>query len=164
LHHKSNEYGLGFPEELRLPLAAAYTTWFPRLRKIRTEVTHGDIGYCGPNPTTKAVYYMHIGLGSRNQAFVIEDVITEVNQISQSVRELVEAVFGYLYSRLEPVERRIGCGVYQGHFYERLVAPVQNLSFNSGHCYSKKWFDNKPGMECPIREQCGAYETATLPS
>src|SRR5215467_8409258 len=41
----TNGYGSEFPEEIRSRLATSYTTWFPQLRRMRTELTHGDVGH-----------------------------------------------------------------------------------------------------------------------
>lgn len=50
------------------------------------------------------------------------------------------------------------CGVYKGRMYERMVAPEAAISFSSGRCWSRAWFETEEAYECPLREQCGAYE------
>jgi hypothetical protein len=155
-----NKYGPEFPEDIRAALAAAFVSWFPRLRSLRTEVTHGDIGSCHVNEQSGTVFYMHGGLGSATRALVIEDVVAELNQHRASVSGLVEDVFRSLYSKLEPVERTAFCGIYKGRFYQREVAPTADLTFNSGRCKSRTWFEKEPGYECPLRQNCGAYQRA----
>jgi hypothetical protein len=155
-----NGYGSEFPESIRTALAAAYVSWFPKLRLIRTEVTHGDIGSCHLDEKSETVRYMHSGLGSRTKALVIEDVIAELNQHWMSVSELVENIFSSLCSKLEPIERTTFCGVYKGRFYQRDVAPSAVMTFNSGRCKSIAWFEKEPGHECPLRQHCGAYQRA----
>jgi hypothetical protein len=155
------EYGPGFPLEISDALAAAYESWFPSLRKIRTEVTHGDIGSCHIDRETQKVCYMHMGLGSATRAFVIKDVIAELNQHWQSVSGLLESIYGTLFGSLLPVTRTQVCGFNLGKFYERQVAAAADLSRNSGVCMSRNWFEKEPGHECPLRHDCGAYRLPT---
>jgi hypothetical protein len=152
-----NEYGPGFPEVVRAALVSANATWFQRLCQIRTEVTHGEVGSCHLDRATGRVDYMHVGLGSETRAFVIEDVITEMNYHYQAVSALTQVVYQHLFSRLDPVPQKKMCGMYKGRGYAREVAPTLDLSFNSGSCLSRSWFENEPGFECPMRERCGAY-------
>jgi hypothetical protein len=155
---REHKYGPEFPEDIRQILASAYDTWFPRLRSIRTEVTHGEIGSCHLDATTGKVFYMHVGLGTQTQALVIEDIIEELNQKAQSVSALVEAIYQELFSRLEPLERRVPCGIYKGRFYERVVAPSSDLSVQSGRCASLMWFDKEAEYLCPLKHSCTAYQ------
>ena len=55
----ANTYGPEFPEEIRSCLAASYVTWFSRLRLIRTELTHGDVGRCHLTSQGGVITYMH---------------------------------------------------------------------------------------------------------
>lgn len=157
---KENKYGAGFPSDIRELLLSAYDTWFTRLRRIRTEVTHGDIGNCHLDKETRKVTYMHGGLGSGNQALVLVDIESELNQLTESVATLIEGVFASLCAKLEPVEKRVLCGLYKGRCYERIVSYSPTLSFNDGCCTSLKWFAKEDGCECPMRANCGAYQTA----
>lgn len=151
------EYGETFPEEVRAVLASAYSEWFPSLKKLRTELTHGDIGSCHLDANSGAVRYVHGGLGTGSRAMVVEDIVDRVNGFAAGVLRVAEAVFAHLYSNLESDERQIMCGIYKGRIYERLVKPEARLTFNSGQCFSKSWFDLAPGFECPLRSRCGAY-------
>jgi hypothetical protein len=153
----SKGYGPKCPEEIRSALASAYATWFPELKRIRDAVTHGYIGDCRTDLNTGVIEYWRLPLEEGESPFLIEDVVEKVNDLSRSVLELTEEVFDYLYSRLESVERRVVCGTYMGRVYERIVAPEQNLSFDSGRCASRKWFETMPGLECPVRSKCGAF-------
>jgi hypothetical protein len=155
-----NKYGAEFPEEIRAALASAFATWFPKLRSIRREVTHGDIGSCHVNEQTQAVFYMHAGLGSATRALVIDDVVEELNQKLTGVSELIEIIFRYLCSKLQPVERTVFCGIYKGRMYQRDVAPSPDLSFGSGRCKSRAWFEKESEYACPLRQNCGAYQRA----
>jgi hypothetical protein len=153
----TNAYGSEFPQEIRIRLATSYATWFPQLCRIRTELTHGDVGSCHLDPKTGVITYLHRNLGTASQAFVINDIIGEANGFAQSVFELMETIFGYLYAKLSPVERQLPCGFYKGRLYERYVAPGPGLSFASGRCFSRVWFEKESGCACPIRHRCGAY-------
>lgn len=153
----ANAYGPGLPEEIRGCLAASYATWFPRLYQIRTELTHGDVGSCHLDPKASVITYAHQNLGTDARAFIINDIVGEVNEFARSVFELMEAIFGYLCAKLCPVERKLPCGFYKGRLYERYVAPGPDLSFASGRCFSRVWFESEAGCECPMRHRCGAY-------
>jgi hypothetical protein len=157
-----NEYGDDLPKEIRDALALAFTSWFSRLREIRTEVTHGEVGSCHLNVTTRKIGYFHTGLGPDQQSrvFVIEDVIGDINTIRQGVFDTVEIIFGFMYLQLEPIERPVMCGVYKSKFYQRTVAPEKNLTIDSGKCNSRIWFENEPDYQCPLKETCGAYRNA----
>jgi hypothetical protein len=41
-----DKYGAGFPPEICDLLKLAYECWFLDLRRVRTELTHGTVGYC----------------------------------------------------------------------------------------------------------------------
>jgi hypothetical protein len=156
------KYGPEFPEDIRAALASAYGSWFPHLRRIRTELTHGEVGSCHVDEQTQRVVYMHSGLGSPTKALVIEDVGVELNRHFTAVSELVETIFQSLFSKLQPVPRPVVCGFYKGRIYQREVAASQDLSFNSGTCSSRSWFESEAGYECPLRQRCGAYQQATV--
>ncbi len=119
---KEKKYGPEFPEDIRATLASAYDAWFPRLRSIRSEVTHGEIGGCHLDAKSQKVRYMHQGLGTPTRAMVIDDVVGEVNSHFQSVSKLVESVYRPLCSKLEPVEKPFVCGIYRARIYQRVVA------------------------------------------
>jgi hypothetical protein len=152
-----SKYGNTFPEEIRLALASAHVLWFSSLRQLRTELTHGDIGSCHLDRQMNRVSYFHSELGTGTRVMVVEDVVGKVNEFARNVSDLVEVVFSHLYLRLELVERRLICGIYKGRAYERLVKPESVLTFDSGRCSSKTWFEREAGLECPLQDQCGAY-------
>jgi hypothetical protein len=153
-------YGPGFPEPIRAALDEANKTWFPDLRKYRTELIHGEVGSCHLDSKTDKIIYMHSALGSATRALVIKDICAELSRLHASVFDLAEKVYGYLFTQLEPVTRRTICGFYKGRVYERDVAPSPGLSLDSGTCRSLTWFEKEPGYECPLRGECGAYARA----
>ena len=155
-HNKS--YGVGFPEEICALLDSAYITWFPRLRKIRTEITHGDIGSCHLNTKTNLVQYMHARLRNADGPLIMEDVIGEVNEFYRNVSSLVNELFSFFYAQLEPVDVKVVCGFFKGRVYERVVTLGEDLSFNSGKCFSRSWFERGENPLCPLKDSCGAYK------
>lgn len=159
-----NRYGSGFPETIRVQLASAYTTWFPELRNLRTQVVHSDVGFCSTDPDTGVISYKRDPFEPGEPVFLIEDIVEKINELSITVIQLTNDVFGYLYSQLELVDHRVVCGQYMGRLYERAVAPEKALSFDSGTCLSKTWFENEPGLECPMRYKCGAYARSGIRS
>jgi hypothetical protein len=150
-----SQYGDDFPSALRGALADAYTSWFPRLRLLRSENTHGQIGGC--HLSKKRIQYVHRGLKENERALIIEDIVEYLNQLGRHIRKLVDWLFSFLYEKLEPVERSSLCGVYRERIYERMVAPSADLSFADGRCLSVNWFSKEPELACPLRERCGAY-------
>lgn len=153
-------YGAEFPEELRLRLAEAYGTWFPKLSRLRSENTHGQIGFCYSDIESDKIIYMHNGLTENGIALIIEDVAAYLNRTCSEVRELMTWIFSYMYSKLEPLEREITCGVYKGRIYQRVVAPSATLTLADGRCLSTHWFSKEPDLLCPMRLECEAYRLA----
>ena len=150
-------YGSGFPEELRALLAEGYRTWFPRLRLIRSENTHGEIGTCFLDKESHKVQYHHQSLKDAGNPLLIADIIAYCSANYLPIRRLASWLFTDLYRQLEPIERQTICGIYKMHFYDRMVAPSTSLSFSDGRCLSVNWFSTKPELACPLRDRCAAY-------
>ncbi|MCX6901030.1 MAG: hypothetical protein NT105_20340 [Verrucomicrobia bacterium] len=155
---KEQAYGADFPEPMRVALAAAYDDWFPKLRDLRTEISHGTVGSFHLDARSNNVTYFNQGLGSPHRAFVLKDVVTVVRGYEAQVRSLLENVAGFFLPQLVPVPRMYPCGFYLGRIYIRMVAPSLEVDFNSGHCASWDWFEKEPGHFCPLAKQCGAYD------
>jgi hypothetical protein len=150
-------FGEGFPENIRSLLADAHADWFYKLRTMRTEVTHGEIGTCHLNPDTGQVSYIHSGLGTKSHALVLDDIVVHLNELADAVRGVVDAICRHLYDGLDKIERNVTCGIHQFLMYERRVRPEAVLTFHSGTCLSRTWFDKESGVKCPMRMKCGAY-------
>lgn len=152
---KNMEYGTDFPKELYQALSEAHDNWFFRLRKYRTEFTHGSLGSCSKNDETGKISYMHRGMGDASKALVIEDFVEYINSVYKNVLLLQHHVFEFFYKTLplEPVT--VMCGFYTGLGYTRLIHPESPLTMHSGICKSENY-----DTPCPIREKCGAYENA----
>jgi hypothetical protein len=159
LFQRAHEHGYGpeFPEPVRQALSAAYGTWYQELRRIRVELSHGNIGSCHIDPVSGKVIYTHEGLGTDQRALVIDDLEAKANELSNFVFELVDEIFLFLCSQLEPLEVLIPCGFFRERLYERTVSYDDNLDFHSGTCFSRRWFENEPEHLCPVRTRCGAY-------
>jgi len=156
-----NKYGVGFPTEINIALSAAYNDWFPRLKALRTELQHGQIGSCHHDKETAKIVYMNSGIIVDGRAFIIEDLPEFLNHKRQHIDQLVETICQYLFTQLEPVESRQICGIYKARWYGRDVSPSQSLSFANGVCHSHEWFDNEAGCRCPLADNCVPYKRAT---
>ncbi len=154
---KKQEYGDEFSEPLRKALADAFDAWFQDFKKLRTEVTHGQVGYCYLDKKTKRISYSNLGLGNQEKVLVIDDFITHVSCFLTNVRELMDIIFSFLYKMLKQIRRLQICGIFKGRCYSRIVAPKENLSFSDGNCVSWDWFENLEGHQCPLSSKCDAY-------
>lgn len=152
-------YGVNFPEEIRQPLAHAAATWFPLLRLLRSENTHGQVGNCFLATDRIHVTYMHQGIRVGRGVLVIEDIVGTVSFLASSVSSLIEGISAFLYAQLLPVEREALCGTYKARMYVRMVAPVPNVTFGSGRCMSVNWFSKNIEYDCPEKDRCDAYQT-----
>ena len=152
---KQNKYDSKFPQNIKLILSDAHDEWFLRLRKYRTEFTHGSLGTCTKNQQDNKFSYIHPGLGSATNALVIEDVVEYLNQTYRDCFNLQEKIFSYFYSNLPLESATIVCGFFQGLVYQRKVKPDDNLSSNSGECLSINH-----QIKCPLSNHCKAYTRA----
>lgn len=147
------------PVAISMALASAHNDWFPKLRDIRTGVTHFDVGHCSLGGNKK-VNYMNVGLGSRERAYVIEDVFERLTEFEKNVNQLLGVIFTELMQTLEDTPTRQFCCVFEGHIYERSVTPGEAIDNNSGICVSYKWFEKKNSLPCPLARTCKAYNRA----
>ena len=153
----NNQYGIGFPEPIRLKLAEAWEDWFPPLRKLRTQLTHGSAGTCHLDKAGRIVY-LNEGMGERAEHTFLQDVETYLKQTERSVRELIEDVCAFHYSKLQAIPRFTICGWYHARWYARMVSPNAELSWDHGHCLSYEWFEREHEHFCPMANQCEAYK------
>lgn len=147
-------------QEVPAPITAALTqaqsTWFPRLRDIRTHVVHFDVGRCHLGSDDK-VFYMNVGLGSNDRAFVIEDVFGRLTEFQEGVNRLLGIVFAVLFKRLDDVRSRQICCLHKSRVYQRMISPREVLDGGTGVCFSYKWFGKDSGLTCPLADSCRAY-------
>ncbi len=153
-------YGEGLPQEILDALKDANEAWFPRLRSLRTEIAHGEIGTCHLDRETKKIRYMHSGIpGSEaHRAFIIDDVISEIEIWRSGSVKLRDVVFKVMCGLFEQEPLFQMCGMYKARWYGRFVVPSQKLSFDDGYCVSRKWFMNDTELKCPLRSRCRAFE------
>jgi hypothetical protein len=152
---KENMYPTNFPIELNNLLSEAYDRWFIKLRIYRTEFTHGSLGSCHKDNKTNKISYMHSGLGKNQQALIIDDFISYINDTFENVLLLQHNIFEFLYNILPLEPTILPCGIYKGKFYMRYLEPENNLTFNSGLCRSMEY-----STACPLKDKCGAYTNA----
>lgn len=156
-HANERKYGPEFPEAIRSKLDHAWTSWYPSLREIRTEVTHGEVGSCYLDKESSTVAYFQHGLRRGSGVLIIKDVVSDLNGLRVKITTLIDAIFAHWYRQLEYAERTIPCGIWRGRFYQRVVGPEAELTIASGECESANWFRNDTGNACPLRLSCGAY-------
>jgi hypothetical protein len=145
-----NGYGPEIPPPVIAALRTAGTTWFPQLRAIRTQVTHGEVGSCRLDGD--AVRY------SLPQAGVaIEDVEQVLQQFSHGIAELLDSMASHWLTELTRQDIMVPCLLHEGRMYPRILEVSEVVpDFHSGLCGFRDSFDN--GLPpCPLRERCGAY-------
>ena len=159
LFRKAEERGYGpeFPEEIRLYLETSWKSWFPDLREIRSEITHGEVGSCSLDDSDKTVRYFQHGMQRQGRSLIVPNVVSVLNDLRVKIFELLDCIFGVWVRQLEYREVTAVCGVWKARFYERRVGYNPALSFHSGECGSANWFKDEPEYACPLRETCGAY-------
>lgn len=144
------------PPELLSAFKEAH--WFDPLRVLRDEITHSDLGSVSQDSATGSVSYMHTGLGTRDKAFVINDVFRRMDTDLEAVNLFLGKVFHHLNTLLKDVPTVQLCGIHQGKALVREIRPEPEISFDTGKCLAVTWIevDGKPA--CPLL--CGAYWTA----
>jgi hypothetical protein len=163
LRASKHAYDIGLPVEVLAPLADAANTWFPLLRLLRSENTHGQVGNCFLAEDRIYVTYMHQGIRVADKCLVIEDIVEKVSTLAANVAHLIDQVFEFLYHQLFPVEREALCGIYKARMYVRMVAPDPAIAFASGRCMSVNWFSKQPEYDCPEKQRCGAFQNPVSP-
>jgi hypothetical protein len=147
-----------FPEALKS--AFKNTDWFDRLRIIRDELTHLNLGSCHLDKETSKVSYMHHGINLQGKPLIIDDIFLEVDTVFEGVNTFLGSVFHYLNSQLKEDPVFQICGIFFGRVYTRHVGPHDSLGFDGGTCDSHVWFDSPENPRCPFAENCGAYASA----
>jgi hypothetical protein len=153
------KYGNGFPPEIYGWLKAAYDDWFPELRRLRVELTHGRVGNCSIKADL-SISYVHHGLGSTsdNDVFIIDNMIDWINSHANHVNILLNTICKFWFDQLEPREVIETCGVHQGRLIIRAIEITEPVSRDSGLCLFRHVFEEEPEWACPMRDSCAAYE------
>ena len=141
------------PSELLSAFKEAH--WFDPLRVLRDEITHSDLGSVSQDGATGRVSYMHTGLGTREKAFIIDDVFRRMDADLDAVNLFLGKVFHHLSTLLKAAPTVQLCAIHQGKALIREIRPEPEISFDSGKCLAVTWIeiDGKPA--CPLL--CGAY-------
>ena len=134
--------------------------WFDELRKYRDEMTHSDVGSCHRSKDTGKLSYMHSGLGTPQQALVIEDVLVKIEGFREAINQFLGQVFLVLNSTLKDEMTEQFCGIFNARFYQRCVKPSEATDFHGGRCKSFEWFEKEENPSCPLKDRCGAYNRA----
>ncbi len=153
------KYDKGFPPEIDNWLKAAYQDWFPELRRLRVELTHGQVGTCSMK-NNSCISYIHYGLrsNSNKNVFIIENIIDWINFHASHVDSLLNTICKFWFDQLEPREVIEMCGVHQGRVIIRAIEITEPVNQDSGLCLFRHAFEEEPEWACPLRDSCAAYE------
>jgi hypothetical protein len=131
--------------------------WYPKLLRLRDELTHSNVGSCHRDEKTGNVMYMHDGLGTPDKSLVIEDVFADLKMYFDVINQMLGVVFRELNRTLIDSPIEMMCGVFGGRFYQRIVSPSQAIDTHGGICKSHVWFDLEEHPDCPFKDGCQAY-------
>jgi len=129
--------------------------WYDPLRVLRDEITHWDVGSVHQDETTAKVSYMHVGLGTRERAFVIEDIFGRMEADIGAVNLFLGKLFHQLNTLLQDVPVIQLCGLHEGRALIREIRPEPAITFDSGKCLAVAWIEAEGKPTCPLL--CGAY-------
>lgn len=155
---RSEEGVKDFPGPLKF--AFKNSDWFDKLRVLRDELTHLNLGNCHLNKETSKVVYMHHGIKIHGNPLIIDDIFTELEKFVDGVNTFLGYVFYYLNSQLKDDPVFQVCGIFFGRIYTRHVSPNDAKGFDGGTCDSHVWFDDSENPRCPFADHCGAYASA----
>jgi hypothetical protein len=144
-----------FPEQLKKIFRSV--TWYEEFRFLRDELTHLETGSCTLNHETGKVQYMHPGIKKQGNVLVLEDVFQWFEIMMAHVNNFDGEVFEFLNSTLKDTPIIQICGMVEGRALMRHVNPAERLTFNSGTCFSRQWFELPENPTCPFVDACGAY-------
>ena len=148
-------------EDMPEPVRAAFrnATWYPRLRMIRDELTHADVGTCRlSSDGTGKIVYTHFSMRVGGQPLQVSDLMGEIAQLTDDVNRFMGELFRALNELLRPTHADVLCGFFNGgRAYMRRIANERPITFDSGSCLSREWFDSDSTARCPFAANCGAY-------
>ena len=129
--------------------------WYDPLRVLRDELTHSNIGSVHLDETTGKISYMHAGLGTRERAFIIEDIFGRMEADIHAVNLFLGQLFRQLNTLLKDVSVTQLCGLHQGKALIREIRPEPTITFDSGKCLAVAWIEEGGKPTCPLL--CRAY-------
>ncbi len=153
----SRARGGAFDKVLPPELLSAFkeADWYDPLRVLRDEITHSDLGSVNQDAATGRVSYMHTGLGTRERAFIIEDVFGRIDADVDAVNLFLGKIFYHLNTLLKDAPTVQICGIHQGKALIREIRPEPTVTFDSGKCLAVAWIEIDGKPTCPLL--CGAY-------
>lgn len=153
---RSGSLGTVLPVELLSAFKEA--DWYDPLRVLRDELTHSNIGSVHLDEMTGRVSYMHTGLGTKEQAFIIEDIFGRMEMDTNAVNLFLGKLFGQLNTLLKDIPVTLLCGLHRGKALIREIRPERTITFDSGRCLAVTWIEEEGKPTCPLL--CGAYWNA----
>jgi hypothetical protein len=152
--------GDDFPTELRDLFLRA--KWFAEILHLRDELTHANTGSCYYDQESGTLRYFHDGIKRGNQPLAIDDAIEWIRGKSLEIQQFTNDIFAHLCTTLAYKEKTIFCGIFHGRMYMRYLGYSENLTIQSGRCYSRTWFDSPSEPDCPFKNDCGAYAVGVI--
>ena len=142
------------PPELRLPEGGSWVD----LVDLRALLTHFNVGHVSMAKDEPRIEYLHADFKKDGGAFHLEDLFDWVETLEEQLSAFQECVYGFLNrNHIEPGEVQVMCGMYRGLCYTRLLEPADDVSWHSGTCEARGWFEQEGKEPCPLRSRCGAY-------
>jgi hypothetical protein len=145
-----------FPDVLKPLFVNA--AWYPELRLLRDELTHLAPGMVGRNGADGPVSYMHFGLKPGGKPLKIADVFGWLETTAGLVNAFLGPVFHHLNGTSHDTPIMEPCGMVAGRMLMRQISPAGQITFDSGICQSRVWFDLPENPTCPFKDHCGAYK------
>ena len=154
--------GPEMPDAVKAPFRNA--SWYPLLRQIRDDLTHADTGHARLDDATNKVVYTHFSIKVGGRPLVIPDFMNAIADITAGVNTFLGELFGALNAMLRPTHSDQLCGFFNGgSAYMRRVPNERPITFHSGVCLSRQWYDQDPTKLCPFSAECDAYSRALSP-
>lgn len=147
-----------FPAPLRRAILDA--EWYADLLFLRDALTHRNIGTCHIDRATKEIYYMHNDIEKAGKPLVIDHVIEHAISLCKSVDAFLTQVFTHLNGQLKPQVVDEVCGIFSSRIYMRKLPSTPPITFDSGTCIARNWFDKDDRFRCPFADTCAAYNRA----
>lgn len=151
----AGEVSSDFPDRLKSAMVKA--EWYWDLLFLRDELTHLSVGSCSASGDGKTVTYIHHGIKKGDRPLIIDDIIGHAANLSERLNQFLGEVFHYLNSELQPSEIDELCGFAYGRVYMRRLSSNRPVTFQSGSCSSRHWFDKDESFRCPMADGCEAY-------
>jgi hypothetical protein len=130
----------------------------PELMRLRDELTHLSTGLCNLDDKTGVVNYMHVGMKTNGNAYIIEDAFVWLADYVVKIDTFLGALFRFLNSTLKATPTPQVCGFVEGRILMRYLNPTEPLTFDNGQCLAYQWFELPENPTCPFVEACGAYK------